>query len=404
MYIHPVKGLYVRQLIPFLIVLTLSSFAAWLDMINVLTYVGYELSARATEVGLVAIAMLLPHALFGRYFTKIAVRYRLRTVMLITLIGRALTSFALLAAPNIYVIIVILLVRSFLMGFMQPAMAAYASELAGESNVAGWVSLITTSSKLVAPAIGGVFSVTAGEHYAFFVSGVMCLFAVSLLAFLKDSSTLTAAQPDTEKATRSVVPPEFLWLMLTPVFFIGGLSNLFSNMIPYTFEQFDIPKLTLSLALSVSALGNMLVGAFLIVKENSINQLPRNRLLFSWIGTILSFLALTLALHWPEWALVLIPALFFVLSSLKTFYDISLNSFIFNQPRSMAATLSASRQSIMAIAGIVMTLIGSISMEFAPADAILYCACGISLLAALSWWWLSRQHDLAIAPATVLVN
>ncbi len=372
------------RLLPFLFLIGFSGFAHWLDLINVLTYVGYEMNASPLQVSGVAIAMLLPMLLFGKLFAAASLRFNFRQIMAFTLIGRSLLSMSLLIAPNVEGIIAVLFCRSLLMGFMQPSLAAYVSQLQSRHNIAGILNMIVTSSKIVAPAIGGLFAVTTGELSAFATSALISALAACLVIW-----TPATTQPATN-TTASPVTTKFPWQRLLtfclPVIFIEGLSLLFSNLIPYSFNYYEVPKITLSLALSVSAIGNLLTGAFLVARPANATVYPRRTMFLAWVANSVLFAMLTAAMLTTDLAAVLIPLVFFCLASTKTFFDVSLNHFIFNQPKQEATHLATIRQSSGAGAGVALTLIGAAITGVLPPVVALLSATGLSLLLCVSWW------------------
>ena len=371
------------KLIPFFVIVALSGFAHWLDLINVLTYVGYEMNASALQVAMIAIAMLLPHALFGRLYAKWALQFSFHYVFAVSLTGRAAMSFLLLVAPDVYTIMGILFIRSMLMGFMQPALSAYVSQLQSTVNIAGIINMILTSSKIIAPAIGGIFSVTAGEHFAFVTSGVVAVIAVSFVLWIPhlrhDEQPLTPAQSTPLSISRAVV------LFSLPIIFIEGMSLLFTNIIPYSFNYYSVPKITLSIALSVSAVGNLLTGAYLVSQGSPSKHFPVKALFLAWLTNCLMFFILTAAMGLLENPMIIIIGVFFFLAVSKTLFDVSTNSYIFAQPKESAAQLAALRQTLTAIAGITLTFIGAFAIEEAEPTVMLTAALCLSVMAALVW-------------------
>jgi MFS family permease len=371
------------KLIPFFVIVALSGFAHWLDLINVLTYVGYEMDASALQVAMIAIAMLLPHALFGRLYATWALQFSFRYVFAVSLTGRAAMSFLLLIAPDVYTIMGILFIRSMLMGFMQPALSAYVSQLQSTVNIAGIINMILTSSKIIAPAIGGIFSVTAGEHFAFVTSGVVAVVAVSFVLWIphlrQNEQPLASGQSTPLSLSRTIV------LFSLPIIFIEGMSLLFTNIIPYSFNYYSVPKITLSIALSVSAVGNLLTGAYLVSQGSPSKQFPVKALFLAWLTNCLMFFILTAAMGLLENPMIIIIGVFFFLAVSKTLFDVSTNSYIFAQPKESAAQLAALRQTLTAIAGITLTFIGAFAIEATEPTVMLTATLCLSVMAALVW-------------------
>jgi MFS family permease len=384
-----------QKLIPFFILVAFSGFAHWLDLINVLTYVGYEMNASALQVALVAIAMLLPHALFGRLYAKWALKFSFREVFAFSLAGRAALSFMLLIAPNVYTIMIILFVRSLLIGFMQPSLAAYVSQIQSTINIAGVINMIMTSSKIIAPAIGGVFSITAGEHFAFLTSGVVAIVAIFLVLWVPQLDWPKQEQKPDQKEAIPIT--YFIFFFSMPILFIEGMSLLFTNVIPYSFNFYSVPKITLSIALSVSAVGNLLTGAFLVSRGSKRHGFPVKPIAVGWLMNVLMFLILTLGMGFSDNPLIIIVGAFFFLAVSKTLFDISLNNYIFSQEKQQAAQLSSLRQTLTAVAGIALTLLGALAIETAEPVEVLVASLAFSFIALLSWHMSWQRSSLKVA-------
>jgi predicted MFS family arabinose efflux permease len=272
---------------------------------------------------------------------------------------------------------------------MQPALSAYISQIDSRLNIAGVINMILTSSKIVAPAIGGVFSITLGETFAFTVSGLMAL-AAMLFVFWMPS--MTQQKSGHKPPTSNVSSPfKFLLLFSMPIVFIDGLSLLFTNVIPYSFSFYSVPKITLSISLSVSAVGNLLMGAFLVKQGKSNGKFPVTLLLFAWLINTLLFGALTWVMPYQAVTVFIIPGIFFFLSIAKTLFDVSLNGYIFQQTKDLAAKLSALRQSVSAGAGITLTIFGAFAINDTPPVFVLSLILALSLCTLISWFILLRQ-------------
>ena len=284
-------------------------------------------------------------------------------------------SLALVFVASVEVLIAIFLVRGLLFGFMQPALAGYISQLPKVGNMSAKLNLIMSSSKIIAPAIGGVFAVSTGEQGAFLVSSVLSVCALLLLPWLApEPSAAERCDPDNANS----IPEQTLGRLMSvvfvlPVLFTDGLSNFFSNVIPHTFHEFGISKLTLSVALSASAVGNVLAGLALL-KVKMPESFSRLGVGGPWLANTLLFTLLFVFIEQGYFTTVLVPLIFFCISVAKTSFDVFLNGFIYNQPTALATRFAALRQSAMAFAGISMTLLGSLIMETAGSMPVYYSA------------------------------
>ena len=121
-----------------------------------------------------------------------------------------------------------------------------------------------------------------------------------------------------------------------------------------------IDTITLSIALSVSAIGNLLTGTLLLKKNVKARLYPIHEIFASWLLNSIMFASLTLALLAQSWSVFIIPVTFFFLSVARTYFNVALNSYIFSHDQNQAASLASLRQSGSAAAGIVLTFLGAL--------------------------------------------
>jgi predicted MFS family arabinose efflux permease len=172
---------------------------------------------------------------------------------------------------------------------------------------------------------------------------------------------------------------------------------LFTNVIPYSFNFYSVPKITLSIALSVSAVGNLLTGAFLVSRGSKRHGFPVKPIAVGWLMNVLMFLILTLGMGFSDNPLIIIVGAFFFLAVSKTLFDISLNNYIFSQEKQQAAQLSSLRQTLTAVAGIALTLLGALAIETAEPVEVLVASLAFSFIALLSWHMSWQRSSLKVA-------
>ncbi|WP_139121556.1 hypothetical protein [Piscirickettsia litoralis] len=124
-----------------------------------MTYVTYTLNSSALWVVVASITMAAPQVFLIKVYRYCLEKYSLSSVLLLTTLMRAVITFMLVFADSMAVILMIIFCRSILVGFIQPASAAYASveQEKGNRRIAASLSLIGTFSKIFAPLLGGSF-------------------------------------------------------------------------------------------------------------------------------------------------------------------------------------------------------------------------------------------------------
>ncbi len=368
-------------------------FSNWLVFISVLTFAGYELGAGPTEVALVTVSMLAPQAVFGRWYRQAARHWDCRTVLLTVTGSQILLSLLLVGAQSVWSLCVILLIRSFVQGLFQPAFAAIASE--HQSNtLASQISLIQSLSRIVAPALGGLVSSLFGEPWVFAASAILAAMA---LPFAFGLPTRVHQNITEGSSTPPPVPKDSIpWLLLVcPMLFVNGMSNMFSNLIPYAFHFYELPKPLLALAISCSAGGGILANLLLMKRPPKTDTYPQSAIWLAWFLNSSLFLAMALVLPVSVWAVWSIPLLFFCLSGSRALFEVAMNGYIFNQERDRAITLASQKQSLMAITGIGATFVGASAMEFISPSLSMAVSSILALLMSCVWLYgraLSRRE------------
>jgi len=363
--------------------LLLENFSNWLVFISVLTFAGYELNASATEVALVTVSMLAPQALLGRMFQKVARHWPSRPVLAVVTATQIGLALSLMVAHSTLALCVILLMRSFVHGFFQPAFAAVASQHPSP-RLASQVSLIQSVSRIVAPALGGVASSMFGEGSVFAMSAILAALALPFVWSLPETNPARSDSEngDAVESTGGAIP----WLILVfPILFVSGASNMFSNLIPFAFSFYELPKTLLAFAISCSALGGLLTNLIFLKYPITTDSYPARVIWLAWLGNASLFLALALMLPVAHLAIYAVPVIFCLLSGTRVLFTVSLNGYIYNQSRERAVTLASQQQSLMAITGIGATFTGATAMELISPALTLSILSGFAIVASFAW-------------------
>ncbi|EPJ54695.1 MAG: hypothetical protein OFPI_05990 [Osedax symbiont Rs2] len=120
--------------------------------------------------------------------------------------------------------------------------------------------MINTLSRILAPAIGGVIGIYFGETPVFLLSAILGLTACAASEFLP--SQRPTEQPDNDSQTSSSRQAadylkKTLILLGVAIVIINGVSAMFTSLLPYAFNYYEIPKIAFSLAITASALAGI---------------------------------------------------------------------------------------------------------------------------------------------------
>lgn len=369
----------------FLSILAFLSVSMWLDFISILTYVGYELELSAFYVALVSISMLLPQAFLGKLLAKIVNKYDAQTVLVWSTIGRIVCTVALVWIDSIYVLLIVLLVRAFFLGLLQPIIASQAKKMAKSQGgrFSSILNMINTISKIAAPSLGGIFALTLGERYVFVLSGLLAFVALVLILAnpLKSSQSEKKAGEEASTSTDLSALLPFSLVIL----FISGLSAMYTNLIPYAFNFYSVPKLTLSVALSTSAIAGLLFNLYIIKKNPQTNGFPMLHFFNAWILSAVFFTGLTLSMLTGKVSLVLIPLSFAGITVARAYFEVFSNSYIYSHDSREAIRLATYKQSLVSVVGIGATVFGAIAFSYVEPFQVLLTMAAVSMLICFVW-------------------
>lgn len=128
--------------------------------------------------------MGLPYMIVGPFIGAIVDRSDLRLVLIFSNLGRALTTGALIFAPNVAVVLILVFIRSSVDSAFTPARHATIKILASKDQLASVNTLvygINQLSKIAGPAIGGLLLMVLIPQYIFAINMSLSLIATALV-------------------------------------------------------------------------------------------------------------------------------------------------------------------------------------------------------------------------------
>ncbi|MCJ8337005.1 MAG: MFS transporter [Pseudomonadales bacterium] len=379
-----------------LLIVGLLSFSTWIDFISILTYVGYELALSPMGVALVTISMLAPKAIFAKVFIAIIKRYSAKKILLISTAIRIVCTFSLIWVESLPLLLVILLIRSFTIGFLQPVTVKQAKSSIAQlgSNFASSLNMINTLSKIVAPAVGGVIGIYLGESAVFILSAILGLTACSAIHYLPEQQPIQPreTQSPTEQIRESADDlKRILTLLGVAIVIINGVSAMFTNMLPYVFNFYDVPKIAFSLAITASALAGICCNLYILKQSPSVSSFPVKVIFQAWMAIAISLSALVASLTYPAFSVYVICVCFFLVSLFRTYYEVYLSTYIYSLDTELSVKFTTIRQSLASYAGIGITLLAAVSLtNYSPIFFMLSITCS-SILLAIIWRLNCRQ-------------
>jgi MFS family permease len=165
-----------------------ADFADWFDYVAVVALIAYVWGEGPVALALLALAFALPYVVAGPLLAAWVDRADLKLVLLFSNLGRGVLTFALVIAPNVEVLLLIVLVRGVVDSAFTPARQSAIQLTTPEALLMAANGLhqgINQASKIVAPACGGLLLALIPAQGVFAINGVLSVAAFLILLGLQ---------------------------------------------------------------------------------------------------------------------------------------------------------------------------------------------------------------------------
>lgn len=161
-----------------------ADFADWLDYAAIIALLVFAWGEGPYTLALFAVALTAPYVTAGPLLAVMVDRMPLQRVLVLSNLGRAITTLGLIIAPNTASVLGLVLVRACIDSAFTPArqaaiQASTPPELLAIAN--GLHQAINQTSKIAGPALGGLLLAIVAPQSVFALNAVLSLVAVALL-------------------------------------------------------------------------------------------------------------------------------------------------------------------------------------------------------------------------------
>ncbi|HZU67433.1 MAG TPA: MFS transporter [Ktedonobacteraceae bacterium] len=185
----------------------ISDLGDWLDLLALLSLITFTWKLGAGALAALSVALILPSILVAPFAGVWVDRWPRRTVMIACDLARAVVVLGLVWAPNLYVLLALVLAAGIFTSFFDPARQATIRFTVPEDDLLAANSLSQLSTqitKVIGPAIGGVIVLAAGPKAAFVADSLSFLLSAIILSQLPSmQEILRFAQNDMVQARHS---------------------------------------------------------------------------------------------------------------------------------------------------------------------------------------------------------
>jgi len=187
-----------------------ADFADWLDYIAILTLMTYIWRVDPIYFAWFALFLAVPYVIIGPIAGAMVDRWELKKVMILSNLGRAVTTAALIFAPDINYILALVFLRGAVDAFYSPAKQVAFQALADKDELMATNSLsfiINQVSKVIGPAVGGALLLWLAPQQVFFANAILSVLAAAILLGLpaKVRKLEASDKDDTMEKKRSLL-------------------------------------------------------------------------------------------------------------------------------------------------------------------------------------------------------
>lgn len=165
-----------------------ADFADWFDYVAVVALIAYVWGHGPVALAFLALAFSLPYVIAGPLLAAWVDRTELKRVLLVSNLGRGALTFALALAPNVEVLLLLVLLRGIVDSAFTPARQSAIQLTTPEPLLMAANGLhqgINQASKIIGPAAGGLLLALLPAQGVFVVNGFLSVVAFLILLGLK---------------------------------------------------------------------------------------------------------------------------------------------------------------------------------------------------------------------------
>ena len=233
-----------------------ADFADWLDFVAIGALLAFVWESGPLSFAWLALALGLPYVVVGPVAGALVDRSDLKLVLIVSNVGRALSTLSLAFAGNVAILLALVFLRSAIDAFYTPAKQSAIQTLVPTEDLmsANGVShAINQASKIAGPAVGGGLLVLFLPQQVFLMNAAISLIAALILAGLHRD-----LRPARKRAARRPILREMAEAMDevrgTPALF-HGLWLMAAGFFAMFFYDALIPLLTKALSFNEAVFG-----------------------------------------------------------------------------------------------------------------------------------------------------
>lgn len=211
-----------------------ADFADWFDYVAVVALIAYVWGHGPVALAFLALAFALPYVIAGPLLAAWVDRAELKQVLLLSNLGRGVLTFTLAVAPNLEVLLLVVLLRGIVNSAFTPARQTVIQLITPEPLLMAANGLhqgINQASKIIGPACGGLLLALMPAQGVFVINGFLSIAAFLILLGLqlppRAYVTHDAAEPFFARVSGGIVEFGRNRLLLAVLIFASAAHFMF---------------------------------------------------------------------------------------------------------------------------------------------------------------------------------
>ena len=284
-----------------------ADFSDWLDYAAVIALVVFAWGEGPFALALLALALSLPYVIVGPFIAVVVDRVPIRTVLVLSNLGRGLATLAFAFTGQTYVLLALVFLRGSIDSAFTPARQAAIQattpvDLRGHAN--GLHQAINQTSKIAGPAIGGLLLAIWQPQQVFLFNAGLSVVA-TLLVLTLDLPPRSLADAPREKffaeSLKGIAEFRRSKRLLIALIFSSCAYFaffLYDALIALLAEGFGFDATIFGFSIAASGFGG-LIGALVAGRAAAKHPILSMSLAAVLSGAITALLATTAMLGWP---------------------------------------------------------------------------------------------------------
>ena len=246
-----------------------ADFADWLDYTAIVALLVFTYDAGPWAMAFFAFALTTPYLLVGPALAVFVDHWPLKTVLVVTNLGRALATSLFILAPDPVTVLILVFLRGSVDSAFTPARQAAIQATTPENLLAeanGLHQAINQASKIAGPAFGGLLLAFVAPQMVFGLNAVLSVIAALILLATPVVRTVAAPEQPEPFRKRLVAgfdtfrakPPLLQALVFAAVAFFAFF--LHDTLLALLMDAFGMDASLFGLAVALSGAGGLVGG------------------------------------------------------------------------------------------------------------------------------------------------